>query len=59
MSDRQENATVNEGTSDQDFTFGTSDNNLMTNEYTVNVKTLERCFDERIDREMSDNVDTV
>ena len=58
-SDRQENATFNEGTGDQDFTFGTIDNNLMTNEKTVNVKTLDRCFNEKIDREMSHIVDTV
>ena len=31
----------------------------MTNENTVNVKTLERPFNERIDREMSNFVDTV
>ena len=30
----------------------------MTNENTVNVKTLERCFNERIDREMSNIVDS-
>ena len=42
-SDMQENTIVNEGTGDRDFTVGTSDNNLMTNENTVNVKILERC----------------
>ena len=31
----------------------------MTNEKTVNVKTLERCFNERFDREMSNIVDTI
>ena len=31
----------------------------MTNENTVNVKTLERCFNEWIDREMSIIVETV
>ena len=59
VSDRQENATVNEGTGDQDFTVGTSGNNLTTNENTMNVKTLERCFNERIDKQMSYIVDTV
>ena len=59
MSDRQENATVNEGTGDQEFTAGFSDSNLMTNENTVNVKTLERYFNESIGREMSNIVDTV
>ena len=43
-SGRQENAEFNEGTGDQDFTFGTSDNNLRTNENAVNVKALESCF---------------
>ena len=31
----------------------------MTNENTVSVKTLEICFNERIDREMINSVDTV
>ena len=59
MSGRQENATINGGTNDQDFTVGTSDKNLMVNENTVIVKTLERSLNEWIDREMSDTVDTV
>ena len=57
--ERLENTLVNESTSDLDFTVGTSGNNLVTNKNTVNVKTLERCFNERIDREMSNIVDTV
>ena len=58
-SDKQENTIVNEGTGDQDFTLGTFDTKLMTNENTVDVKTLKRCLNEMIDREMSNNVDTV
>ena len=58
-SDRQENTIVNEGTGHRDFTVGTSGINLTTNENTVNVKTLERCFNEGIDRDMSNIVDTV
>ena len=58
-SERQENIMVNEGTNDRDFTVGTTSNNLATNEKTVNVKTLERCFSERIDREMNNIVDRV
>ena len=58
-SDRQENVVVNEGTNNQDFTVGTSGNNTDINESALNVKTLERCFNERIDREMSNIVDTV
>ena len=45
--ERQENIIINEGIGDWDFTVGTSRNKLMTNENTVNVKTLERCFNER------------
>ena len=58
-SERQENVVVNEDTNDRDFTVGTSSNNIAINESTVNVRTLERCFNERIDREMSNIVDTV
>ena len=55
----QESIAVNEGTNDRDFTVGTSSNNTAINESTVSMKTLERCFIERIDREMSNNVNTV
>ena len=58
-SEERENAVVSEGSNDRDFTVGTSSDNLVTNENTVNVKNLERCFIERIDREMSIIVDTV
>ena len=57
--ERQENLMVNERANDRDFTVSTSGNCLVTNENTVNVKTLERCFNERIDGEMSKIVDTV
>ena len=55
----RENFVVNEGTNDRDFTVGTSRNNTAVNESAVIVKTLERCFNERIDREMSSINDTV
>ena len=58
-SGRQENVVVNEGTNDRDFPVGTSSNNFTINESATNVKTLERCFNERIDREKSNIVDTV
>ena len=59
-SEERENAIDNEGSNDRDFTVGTSSDNLVTNENTVNVKkTLERCFNERIDREISNTVDKV
>ena len=58
-SERQENVVVNEGTNDRDFTVSNSSNNTAVNESAINVKFLERCFNERIDREMSNIVDTV
>ena len=58
-SEREENAVVNEGTNDRDFTAGTSNNDSVVNGNAMSVKTLERCFNERIDREMSNIVDTV
>ena len=57
--ERQESVMVNEGTNDQDFTVGTSNVISNVNENALKVKTLERCFVERIDREMSKIVDTV
>ena len=59
VSERQENVMVNEGTNDRDFTVGTSSNDPIANANTMSVKTLERCFNERIDREMNNIVDTV
>ena len=59
VSERQENIVASEGTNERDFTVGTSSNNIAINEGPVNVKTLERCFIERIDREMRNIVDTV
>ena len=56
---RQENIVVNKGTNEQDFTAGTSSSSTAINESMVNAKTLERCFNERIHREMNNFVDTV
>ena len=58
-STKQEKIVVNEDTNDRDFTVGTASNNTVINESVVNVKTMERCFNERIDREMSNIADTV
>ena len=58
-SERQEIVEVNKGTNDQDFTISTSSNNTAVNASTVSVKTLKRCFNERIEREMSHIIDTV
>ena len=57
--ERQENIVINEGTNDRDFAVCTSSNNTAVNESMANMKTLERCFNERLDREMSNIVDTV
>ena len=59
VSERQENTVVNEGTDNRDFTVGTSSNGPIVNANAMSVKTLERCFNERIDREMKNIIDTV
>ena len=59
VSERQENAVVNEGTYDRVFTVGTSNNDSIVNGNAMSVKTLERCFNERIDREVNNVIDTV
>ena len=59
VSERQESAVVNTDTNDRDFTVSNSSNNSAVNESAMNVKTLERRFNERIDREMNNIVDTV
>ena len=58
-SEGQKNAVVNEGINDRDFTVSTSINDSVVIGNAMSVKTLERCFNERIDREMSNIVDTV
>ena len=57
--ERQESVEVNEGTNDRDFTVGTSNVSSLIIENVLNVKTLKRCFNERIDREMCNIVNTV
>ena len=57
-SDRQKNVVINEGTNDQDFTANDCSGNLTTKENLVIVKTLERCFNKKIDRQMGKIVDT-
>ena len=58
-SERQENVVVDESTNVHDFTVGTSNVSPVINKNAMNVKTLERCFIERIDRQMNNIVDTV
>ena len=50
---------INEGTADQECAVGNSDSGPAVKVNVVDVKTLERCFNERIDREMGNIVDTV
>ena len=57
--ERQESIVVNEGTDDRDFTVGIPKNDSVVNGNVMSVETLERCFNERIDREMNNIVDTV
>ena len=59
VSERQENSLVNEGTDDRDFIVGTFVNDSVTNGNAMFLKTLERFFNEKIDRETSNIVDTV
>ena len=58
-SKRQESAVANEGTNDRDFTVGTFIIDQVFNGNAMSVKTLERCFNEKIDTEMSNIIDTV
>ena len=58
-SERQENIMVNEGTNDRDFTVETSSGSAVINENVVVVKTLERCLNQKTDREMKNIVHTV
>ena len=58
-SERQGKILVDESTNDREFAVSTSSINITVNESTANVKTLERCFNERIDKEMNNIVDTV
>ena len=57
--ERQENITVNEFTNDCDFIVGTPSSNAVKIEIVENVKTWERCFNERINKETNNIVDTV
>ena len=59
LREREENIVVSESTNGQKLTTGTSSSNMAVNESTVDVKTLERCFIERIDREMNNIVNSV
>ena len=58
-SESEEGIVVNGSTNDRDFITSTSSNNSAGKGNAMNVKTLERCFDEKIDREMNNIVDTV
>ena len=56
---RKQNVVVNDGTVYRGFTFNIGGVFSTTDEKTVNVQTSDKCFNERIDREMGNIVDTV
>ena len=58
-SERQENTVVSEGTNDRDYTVGISNDSSIVNGNAMSVKALERCFNERIGREMNNIIITV
>ena len=59
MSNRQENTTVNESTSDQEFTVGNSGGGQAGIENVVKEKILKRCVIERIVKAIGNIVDRV
>ena len=59
VSERQGNTVYKESTIDRDSTVGTPNKNSVVNGNAMGVKTLEKCFNERIDKEMSHIIDTV
>ena len=48
-----QNVVVNDGTFDRGFTVNISGSISTTNENAVNVQTLERCSNEKIDKKMA------
>ena len=58
-SESQENTVVKKSTEGRDLTIDVSSKSVAINENTVNVKTLEKTFNERIDKERNNIVDTV
>ena len=56
---RRDSTVVNEITNDRVSTVSSSSNISANNENAVSVKTLERCFKEKIHRKLSNFVDTV
>ena len=58
-SEKQENTIVNESTGDRESTAFSIGKKWRIIENTVKVKTLERCFNQMIDREIINFVDMV
>ena len=56
---RQQNVVVNEGTTDHEFSVSNTGISLTTNEILVDMQAFERCFNEKIDRQTGNIVDTV
>ena len=59
VNSRQQNFIVVDSTTDREFTVKISSVIPTTNENTVNVQRLERCFNEKNDKGMGNIVDTV
>ena len=59
MNRGHENVIVNDGTVDREITVNNGGSISTGNESTVNVQKLERYFNERIEREVGNIVDTV
>ena len=57
--ERRDSTVVKESTNDRVSTVSFSSKNSANNKNAVSVKTLERCFKERIHKELSNIVDTV
>ena len=55
----QQNVIFNDSTVDREITVNNNGTIPTTNEITMNVQTLERCLNERIDRQMGNIGDTV
>ena len=59
MNSGQQNDIINDGTINREFALNNSGSFSTAFENTVNIQTLDRYFNEMIDREIGNNVDTV
>ena len=59
MSSERQNAEINNGLVDREFTVGDTNSAVATNENTINIQTLERSHTDRIARKIGNVVGTV